>query len=208
MVDIRKLQPEWFDHRTDIPQWICNGIAHAAAEWAVLERETEELIRILLDGELQQTRILVNSMNVRTRLNTALDLIQAHIIQKKLGKRHRTRLSSLRKKVEEVQTKRDMLAHGLWSKYQGKWHVLRMRQSRPTPQLRPTMENLSRAVIPQRELITQQKLTAIALDIVLAAKRVQIFCAYLSRVLAPLQNTPPQYSRRRRNYRRPKKKAH
>ena len=58
MVDIRKLQPAWFDHRTDIPQWICSGIAYVVAEWAVLERELEELIRILMDGEIQQVRIL------------------------------------------------------------------------------------------------------------------------------------------------------
>jgi hypothetical protein len=201
MVDIHKLQPAWFDHRTDIPPWICNGIAYAAAEWAVLERETEELIRILVDGDIQQVRILVNSMNVGTRVSTATNLIQAHILAKKLKKRDRTRLIKLGKKIQDAQNQRDMLAHGLWSKHEEKWHVLRLRQTRPTPQLRPTMESLSRAVLPQRELITPQKLNSIARKIVSVSKRIDVFCRYLLRVLAPLRNTPPQYSRQRRDYR-------
>jgi len=112
MVDIRKLQPAWFDHRTDIPQWICSGIAYVVAEWAVLERELEELIRILMDGKIQQVRILVNNMNVRTRVQTAANLIQALMVLKKLKRRDRTRLNNLGKKIETAQNKRDMLAHG------------------------------------------------------------------------------------------------
>src|SRR5262245_61796492 len=166
MVDIRKLQPAWFDHRTDIPQWICSGIAYAVVEWAVLERELEELIRILMDGEIQQVRILVNNMNVQRRVQTAADLIQALMVSKKLRRRDRTRLINLRKKIEAAQNKRDMLAHGLWSKHNGEWHVLRLRQSRPTPELRPSIEHLSRAVLPQRELITLEKLNSIVREIV------------------------------------------
>lgn len=208
MVDIRKLQPAWFDHRTDIPQWICSGIAYAVAEWAVLERELEELIRILMDGEIQQVRILVNNMNVRTRVQTAANLIQALMVLKKLKRRDRTRLNNLGKKIETAQNKRDMLAHGLWNKHEGKWHVLRLRQSRPTPQLRRSIEQLSRAVLPQRELITPEKLNSIAREIVSVAKRIEVFCRYLLRSLTSLRNTPPQYTRRRRDYRpRRRKKA-
>jgi hypothetical protein len=207
MVDIGKLKPAWFDHRTDIPQWICNRIAYAVVEWAVLERELEELIRILMDGEIQQVRILVNNMNARTRVQTAANLIQALMVLKKLKRRDRTRLNNLGKKIETAQNNRDMLAHGLWSKHEGKWHVLRLRQSRPTPQLRPSIERLSRSVLPQRELITSEKLDSIAREIVSLAKRIEVFCRYLLRVLAP-RNTPPQYSRRRRDYRlRRRKKA-
>src|SRR5215813_4947900 len=197
MVDIRKLQPAWFDHRTDIPQWICSGIAYAVAEWAVLQRELEELIRILMDGEIQQVRILVNNMNVQTRVQTAANLIQALMVLKKLKRRDRTRL--LGKKIETAQNKRDMLAHGLWSKHEGKWHVLRLRQSRPTPQLRRSSEQLSRAVLPQRELITPEKLNSIAREIVSVARRIEVFCRYLLRSLTSLRNTPPQYTRRRRD---------
>jgi CII-binding regulator of phage lambda lysogenization HflD len=113
MVDIGKLKPAWFDHRTDIPQWICNRIAYAVVEWAVLERELEELIRILMDGEIQQVRILVNNMNARTRVQTAANLIQALMVLKKLKRRDRTRLNNLGKKIETAQNNRDMLARSL-----------------------------------------------------------------------------------------------
>jgi hypothetical protein len=104
MVDIGKLKPAWFDHRTDIPQWICNRIAYAVVEWAVLERELEELIRILMDGEIQQVRILVNNMNARTRVQTAANLIQAHMVLKKLKRRARTRLNNLGKGSRQPRT--------------------------------------------------------------------------------------------------------
>jgi hypothetical protein len=52
MVDIRKLTPAWHDYRTDIPQWLSSGIGQVAVEWAVLERELEELIRLLMDIDL------------------------------------------------------------------------------------------------------------------------------------------------------------
>lgn len=60
MVSIDKLNPAWHDHRTDIPQWVLSGIGQVAAEWAVLERELEELIRLLMDVEIQHGRIIVN----------------------------------------------------------------------------------------------------------------------------------------------------
>jgi hypothetical protein len=201
VVNVQKLNLAWFDHRTDIPQWISSEIGQVAAEWSVLERELEELIRLLMDADIQVVRIVTNQMNVGTRMATAINLIQAHILQKKLKRRDRNRFAKLRKQIEPVQTKRDILAHGLWSKYQGNWHVLRLRQSRPTPELRPTLETLSRAVLPQREIITRGKLRSIAREIVGLAKKVEAFCEHLQRVLAPLQHTPPKYSRRKRDYR-------
>lgn len=70
MVDIQKLKPGWFEHRTDIPGWILSGIGQAAVEWAVLERELEELIRLLMDVGLMDGRIVVNWMNAKTRIAT------------------------------------------------------------------------------------------------------------------------------------------
>ena len=56
----------WFDHRTDIPQWAKNGVAQIIIEWSVLERELEELIRLLMDTDIQHVRILTARMNART----------------------------------------------------------------------------------------------------------------------------------------------
>src|SRR5437016_6330773 len=116
-VDIQKLNPEWFDHTTKIPRWVLVGIAQVSAEWAVLERELEELIRLLMDIDIQHGRIVVNWMNVKTRSATAQHLIQAHIIQGKLKSDHLTTYMKVAKKLDALQTKRDILAHGLWGKY-------------------------------------------------------------------------------------------
>jgi hypothetical protein len=79
MADLtKKLKTYWFYHRTDLPPWISSGIGQTAAEWSVLERELEEIIRILTNGETQQTRILTNRMNVRSREATVKALI-AHL---------------------------------------------------------------------------------------------------------------------------------
>ena len=77
MVNIRKLQPAWVDHRTDIPQWICTGIAYAVAEWAVLERELEELIRILMDGEIDLFLIRVTEPEADIRCDILEDRLDA-----------------------------------------------------------------------------------------------------------------------------------
>src|SRR5262249_7111858 len=85
----KKVKTYWFDPRTDLPQWIATGIGQTVAEWSLLERELEEIIRILMNGETQQTRILTHRMNVRTREITIKAFIDAHILRRTLQKRHR-----------------------------------------------------------------------------------------------------------------------
>ncbi len=68
---MKQLPWSWFDHRTDVPQWLASWIGRSAIEWSVLERELEQLIQLLLDIDIQSARILVNRMNARTRVNTA-----------------------------------------------------------------------------------------------------------------------------------------
>jgi hypothetical protein len=64
----------WVDHRTDIPQWAKDGVAQIIIEWSVLERELEELIRLLMDTDIQHVRILTARMNARTRILAATHL--------------------------------------------------------------------------------------------------------------------------------------
>jgi hypothetical protein len=47
----------WFDHRTDLPQWITSRIAQIVVEWSVLERELEELIQMLVNTDIGFSRI-------------------------------------------------------------------------------------------------------------------------------------------------------
>jgi hypothetical protein len=209
MADLtKKLKTFWFDFRTDLPQSISVGIGQAAAEWAVLEREIEEIIRILTNGETEQTRILTNRMNVRLRAATIKALIESHILHgtlRKIHRRHFLRMSNL---IEPTQTRRDVLAHGLWTKRGKSWYVLQFRQARPIPELKPKLDSLSRAVLPQSHKITRAGLRSTCRRIVALAKKLERFGRRLERELGPLQHKPPRYTRRRHDYRpEPKNKA-
>ena len=208
MVDISKLQPAWHDHTTDVPKWITIGIGQVAMEWATVERELEELIRLLLDGDVQLVRILTNEMNAKRRVLIATNLIQAHIINERLARRHLRRVNRIKKKIEDLEIKRDVLAHGLWAEYpEYGWGVLRMRQSRSTPQLHPTLDSLHRAVLPQREFVTSEKIFNWTRAIVALAKEIVRLCDHLAKELAPLRIARPQYTRRRPAYRQAKRRV-
>ena len=198
---MKKLAWSWFDHRTDVPDWVASGIGRVVIEWSVLERELEELIQLLLDEDIQPARILTNKMNARTRVFTATNLLQAHIYNDKVPATKLKALIKIGKHIEALgTTKRDILAHGLWSKINGRWHVLKWRQSRKTPELMPDLERLSRAVIPQREAMTKAKLESIAKEILATANDVQTFRESLEGALSPSRYTRQQYSRRRYGY--------
>jgi hypothetical protein len=209
MADLtKKLETYWFDHRTDLPPWISSGIGQTAAEWSVLERELEEIIRILTNGETQQTRILTNRMNVRSREATIKALIDAHILQGTLGLLHRKRYLRISKLIEPNQTNRDMLAHGLWTKRGRYWLVLQARKTRRMPELRPKLESLSRVVLPQSHRMTRTRFRSICRQIVAVARRLEAFGKSLERALGPLRHIPPPYTRRRHDYRpTPKNRA-
>jgi hypothetical protein len=172
-----------------------------AAEWAVLERELEEIIRILMNGETEQTRILTNGMNVRLRGTTIKTLIESHILHGTLRKIHRRHFLEITKPIEPTQTSRDVLAHGLWTKRGKSWFVLQVRQARPIPELQPVLARLSRAVLPQSHKITRARLRSTCRRIVALSKRLEAFGRRLERELGPLQHTPPPYTRRRHDYR-------
>jgi hypothetical protein len=179
---------------------VASGIGQVAAEWAVLEREFEELIRLLMDIDPQHARIIVNWMNAKTRSVTAQHLIQAHILQDKLKPHHLETFMKVAEKIEPLQTKRDILAHGVWDIHEGHWCTLKMRQSRKTPQLEPDLKKLGRAVLPQRDLVDRNRFRVDAQEIANAAKAIVSFCMSVQGALAPLRNTPPKYSRRRHDY--------
>lgn len=200
MVDIKKLKPAWFEHQTNIPQWIAKGIAQVTAEWAVFERELEELIRLLIDAKIEHGRIIVNWMSAKIRGVAAQHLIQSHILNDRLKPQHLETFTKIAEKIESLQTKRDIVAHGLWGKHEGKWCTLKVRQTRKTPELEPDLKKLARAVLPQRFFVTEKQFLADAEGIASAARAVEDFCRVLSVELAPLQNIPPKYSRRRRDY--------
>jgi hypothetical protein len=198
---MKQLPYIWFDHRTDLPQWITARIGQVAAEWSVLERELEQLIHLLTDTDIGIARIATNRMNARTRISTIGYLIEWYVYHGQLKPDVLKRFVKLGQNIEtKTQSQRDVLAHGLWSKVDGKWYVLRLKGQRQTPELRPELEKLSRPLLPQKEAITRDKLDAIIDQIVADAKLLESFCdeIYRARLPAPLRYRPPQYSRRRR----------
>lgn len=64
----KKLKDGWFDHRTDLPQWLSIGIGQVIVEWAVLERELEEVVRLLMDADIAVGRI-VTKLDAGPRLS-------------------------------------------------------------------------------------------------------------------------------------------
>ena len=202
MVNIEKLKPAWHDYRTDIPAWILRGIGQVVAEWAVLEGELEELIRLLMDIRVEFGRIIVNRMNAKTRAATVQYLIQLHVLDDKLTRQHLETFTKLAKKIDALQTKRDILAHGLWGKHEDQWCTLKIRQSRKTQELEPDLDKLSGAVLPKRDIIARDRFQKDAQEIGAAAEAVVSFCSGLRTELEPLSIEPPKYKRLRRKYRR------
>jgi hypothetical protein len=199
---MKQLPWSWHDHRTDLPRWLTSGIGQIIVEWAVLERELEELIRLLMDVDIRSGRIACNRMNARNRIEMAKNLIQGHVYHRKLPATFLRDFLALGKKIaEKVQYKRDMVAHGVWDRTTGKWYVLRLAASRKTPTLAPEIEGLSRAVLPQRQPITAADLRKTTDEVVAKSESVVAFCQRLQCALSPLRYKPPQYTRRRRTRR-------
>jgi hypothetical protein len=192
----------WFDHRTDLPQWLTSRIGQIAVEWSVLERELEQLIQMLTDADIGIARIVSSRMNARTRLLIIGYLLEWYVYHGRLKSSYLKRFDKLANRIAtKTQNKRDMVAHGLWSLIDRKWWVLRLAGQRQTPELRPEIEKLSRAFLPQRELVTRDKLDEIKEEIISDARSLESFC---SDVFGEVQHEgwkyePPKYSRRRRH---------
>jgi hypothetical protein len=198
---MKELSLSWFDHRTDLPQWITSRIAQIVIEWSVLERELEELIQMLMNTDIGFSRIMTNRMNARTRIAAASSLIEWYVFHKRIDASFLKEFAKIGARInKETQNRRDIVAHGLWSRTKGKWWVLKLRGQRAMPELKPELRKLSRAFLPQREVVTKETLDNTIRKIVLDARAVQDFCRRLHRArpAEQFQYAPPQYTRRRR----------
>jgi hypothetical protein len=198
---MKEIQTIWFDHRTDLPTWITSRIGQIVVEWSVLERELEELIQMLVNTDIGFTRIMVNQLNARNRISSCHSLIEWYVFHKRIRGSFLREFSKIGNRVsKEAQNKRDIVAHGLWSLIKGNWWVLKHRGRRSTPELGPELKRLSRAFIPQRELITREKLDEIIQEIISDARAVQDFRERLHLVIPDEQfkYEPAKYTRRRR----------
>jgi hypothetical protein len=192
---------KWFDHRTDLPIWLRSGIGQVIAEWAVVERELEEIIQLLLDVEIALSRIVVHSMQVRNRVDVIDLLIEWHVYNDKVPEKDKVLAKVFNKLGERItnktQWKRDMLAHGLWTKRNGRWFVLRRRARRPTPELLPETKSVARPVLPETVPVSLEMIASVVSEIVTDATELLSFRDRLRAALSPSRYTAPQYSRRR-----------
>jgi hypothetical protein len=198
---VKEIKTVWFDHRTDLPTWITSRIGQIVVEWSVLEREIEELIQMLVNTDIGFTRIMVNRLNARNRISAAHSLIEWHVFHKRIGSSFLEQSNKIRNRVSETQNRRDIVAHGLWWHKKGKWWVLKQRGQRKTPQLRPELKSLSRAFIPQRELMTRTKLDKTIREVISGARAIERFRKRVHRAKPDEQfhYEPPKYSRRRQS---------
>jgi hypothetical protein len=127
-------------------------------------------------------------------------LLEAHVLNQTLPATRLKEFIKLQDDIEGAQNYRDVLAHGLWSKRNNEWWVLKLRQRRKTPQYAPDIESLSRAVLPQREHMTAGKLRSIAKEIVSVAEAVRNYREALETPLSPCRYTRLPYSRKRHVY--------
>lgn len=197
---VKQLKWVWFDHRTDLPQWITMRIGRIMVEWSVLERELEEIIQMLTNTDIGIARIVTNRMNSRMRISVIRHLIEWYVYHGRLKGSILKEFIKIGKRIEATQNRRDMVAHGLWTVFERKWWVLKLRGQRATPELKPELDKLSREFLPQKELITRGKLNTIVQEIISGAEASKVFCEDVYRVLPKrtFQYEPPKYTRRRR----------
>ena len=196
---MKQIAWSWFDHRTDVPQWLAAGVGQIAIEWSVLERELAEAIRLLMDTDIRTGRIVTTGMNMRTRVTVTANFIQSHIYESKLPANFLIDFDKISTLITELESNRNRFVHGLWDKRKGQWRVLQMSAARKAKQLEPELKKLSRSVLPEHTVVTEPILSDLSRKIVDASKQVEAICTTLSGALPPSQHTPPKYTRHHRS---------
>jgi hypothetical protein len=189
---MKKLPWVWIDHRIDVPVWIVKYIGRIAVEWSDLEWQMEDMIRLLMGTLLRNGRISTTGMNMRSRVMVATNFVQAQVYHNELDPAFLTRTIKIGKSItEKLEGERNKVVHGLWGKYDGQWCILRNSGTRSTPELRE-IKKLARAVLPQRENVTPEKLDSLLMRIRIAREDMIQLCTDLEGVLPPSPNKSPR----------------
>jgi hypothetical protein len=182
--------------RTDVPAWLAMAIGRTAVHWSKLEWELEETIRVLLDVDIQFARIVTTDMNVSRRMTTAVNLLQAHMLNNLLSHAEHDALIKLGQRIEQAEGHRNKLIHGHWGLIEGKWHLMRRRTGRVVPGFgqRPPLKpvKLQRAVLPQLELITKEKVSDIYREVASCAEAIAVLRSTIQKLLPPSSRLAPK----------------
>src|SRR5262249_13871440 len=160
-----------------------------AVEWAMLERELEEVLRLLLAVDIMSGRIMAHDMRARTRIEAATLLIEARGHDDLISKSLFDEFVKIGSHISnQLHLRRDLVVHGLWNSRKRAWCVLRMKAKRQTPKGLPRrLQKLSRPVIPEPVPFDRKKLNDLVDEIVDWAKRVEAFCGKLKGALPQSQ---------------------
>lgn len=142
----------WVDPRTDVPDWLATGIGKVVVEYAELEWQFEEIVRMLLKTDIASARIVVTGMNMRGRAKCAVSLAMNFSLND-LAKDIR----NLGKAVENVKAERDILAHGSYGSIEGQWCVLFNSGARTLDEFGGI--STARSLLPQREDVTEDTIS-------------------------------------------------
>ena len=204
----------WMDTRTDVPVWISNGIGRIAVEWSKLEEHFEETIRLLMATDMHIGRIAITGMGLRSRTKLAVDLAQAHVFYGSLKTDAFDEIADIRTKITDrpgYEQERNKVVHGLWARVEGQWYLLRSTGARSIPEVVADLGKLARATLPQKEIMTREKLATILEIIVGLNARKLAFHERLEAELPPspyksrrqIQQSHPSHARRKKAPARP-----
>lgn len=181
----------WVEHRTDLPDWLALGVGRIAIEFSDLEWQLEETIRVLLTTGIKFGRIMTTGMSFRSRLATARSLVQAYVFDGVMTSLHLDQFSLMHTQAENCEKGRNILMHGIWGFTKNQWIVLRSNSTRDGPQLDPEIKKMTRAVLPQSEVIDEKYLADLLAQIRSVRVGLKNFRASATAVLPPSSHKPP-----------------
>jgi hypothetical protein len=119
-----KPPPEYHETyaRADLPQALTREIGKIVTRWAFLEYQIQAFIWDLAGVDQRVGRLAMREPRITDRWDVMLDLAALQGV-----KVDTKQLSSFKTGLNELQSKRDLFAHGVWTKPKGKgrpWHVI------------------------------------------------------------------------------------
>jgi hypothetical protein len=143
--------------RLDIPSWLAKGIGQIASEWSHLEWQFEDAIRILLQTDVKRGRIVTTGMNIRGRCTCLLSLMHALNLDRALI----STVNEINKRIcDQLESERNTVVHGLWTKADKEWRLLIRSGARKQP-IPGRWGKFKRSVLPEEEVITPTKISEI-----------------------------------------------
>jgi hypothetical protein len=168
----------WVNKRTDIPNRLAQGIGRIMVEWSYVEWQFEENLRLLLQTDITRGRLATHGANLRRRGDATVYLCRISPATKPLV----AEADELRNTAGDLQSRRDLLAHGMFGRIKGSWFVLRTSGVRTL-----VKEKVSRAELPQMEKIDDKAVAAIRRGI----KRLRAdLDAFQEKLVAALPQSP------------------